>query len=121
MFKSLGRLTTAHPWIVCGAWGVAGALLACVAPPWDTKTQDDDIRFLPGRCASVRGYQLLEESFPKDVFASRAIFAVERPDGPLTPDDLALVDRMVAELAKLKQEDPGLQIGSITSHRDGLI
>ena len=47
MFKFLGRLAASRPWAICTAWLVAGALLAVVAPSWDSKTQDDDIRFLP--------------------------------------------------------------------------
>src|SRR5436309_2206332 len=83
MFTRIGRLTTSHPWLVCVAWLVAGAALTLVAPRWDTKAVDDDITFLPARCDSVRGYQLLRQAFPQDVFASRAILTVERPDRPL--------------------------------------
>jgi RND superfamily putative drug exporter len=121
MYKKLGRFTVSHPWLMCAIWVVAGCILSVLAPSWSSTTQDDDIRFLPSRCASVRGYQLLEESFPRDVFASKAIFAIERPDGTLTKADFTLVDQMVAELGRLKQEEPALQIGNITSYRDGLI
>ncbi len=120
MFRLLGRFTAAHPWAVCAAWLVAGVLLTRTAPAWDASTQDDDVRFLPGRCPSVRGYQLLEKAFPQDIFASRAIFAVER-DGPLSRADFDLVDRCVDELKKLKEEEPSLQIGGIASYRDGMI
>jgi putative drug exporter of the RND superfamily len=121
MFRSLGRLAARHPWLICAAWLLAGAGVTLVAPPWDNRAHDDDIRFLPERCDSVRGYRLLEQAFPQDVFASRLLFAVERADGPLTPGDLALVDELVAELHRLRQEDPGLQIGRIASHRDPFI
>lgn len=121
MYKFLGRLTVAHPWLVCVAWLVAGVALSLYAPTWDSKTQDDDIRFLPGRCDSVRGYHLLKEAFPKDIFASKGIFAVERLDGPLTPEDFKLVDGFVTDLVKLRAEEPELQIGNIVSYKDGLI
>src|SRR6185369_3734199 len=88
---------------------------------WDKRSQDDDIRFLPARCPSVRGYQLLEKAFPQDVFASRVIFAVERGDDKLTEADLALVDLLVAELNRLRQDEPDLQIKKIYSHRDPFI
>ena len=39
---------------------------------------DDDIRFLPARCDSVRGYRLLEQAFPQEGYASRALFVLER-------------------------------------------
>ena len=117
----LGRLTTAHPWAICAGWILAGVALSLVAPSWDTTTQDDDIRFLPGRCPSVRAYALLEKAFPQEVFASSLIFAVERDAGPLTPEDFRLVDDVAGDLRELRQTDPALQIGNITSYRDGFI
>jgi RND superfamily putative drug exporter len=121
MFKHFRRYCASHPWLVCVAWLVAGGLLTLIAPNWDARTQDDDVRFLPERCTSVRAYQILEKAFPQDVFASRLIFAVEREQGPLNEADFALVDRMVGDLQDLRQQAPDLKIGSITSHRDGLV
>src|SRR5262245_3447318 len=121
MFKFLGRFTAARPWAVCAAWLVAGLLLTLIAPAWDTRTQDDDVSFLPPRCDSVRGYHLLKDSFPQDVFASRLVVAVERPDGPLTDADLALADRLGDDLNQLRQAEPDLQIGSVHSRRDPFI
>jgi RND superfamily putative drug exporter len=118
MFKLLGRFTASHPWLICSAWVILGALVACLAPSWDQRAQDDDIRFLPARCPSVRGYQLLEQAFPQDVFASRIIFAVERADRPLAEADLGLVDQMVAGLKQLSRAEPDLQIKNVHSHRD---
>ena len=108
MFNHLGRLTAAHPWAVVAAWLVLGVLLALVAPTWDSRTQDDDIRFLPERCASVQGYQLMQQAFPDDVFASRLVFAVERADRPLTDADFALVRDLVGDLEKLRKDAPEL-------------
>src|SRR5438270_10540403 len=116
MFNVLARLTTAHSWTVCAGWLVTGVVLTLMAPAWNAQTQDDDIRFLPARCASVRGYKLLEKAFPQDVFASRAIFAVQRPDRPLSQADLRLVDRFVEDLGQLRREVPGLQIGKVASY-----
>src|SRR5207244_4094887 len=76
MFHPIGRFVATHPWVVCAIWVVASGLLTTLAPKWDSRTQDDDIRFLPDRCPSVRGYQLMQEAFPDDVFASRLVFAV---------------------------------------------
>jgi uncharacterized membrane protein YdfJ with MMPL/SSD domain len=121
MFKRLGRLTTTHPWIICSGWILVAVVLFVLAPAWDSTTQDDDIRFLPGRCPSVRGYSLLEKAFPQEVFASRLIFAVQRDAAPLTPADFSLVDRFVNDLKILRQEDANLQIGAITCYRDGLV
>lgn len=121
MFQHLGRISTSYPWLICAAWLVFGGLLTVVAPSWDARAQDDDIRFLPGRCPSVRAYQLLEKAFPQDVFASRLIFALERDEEPLSDNDFALVDQLVADLDQLRQEAPDLKIGSVASYKDGLV
>jgi RND superfamily putative drug exporter len=121
MFKRLGRLTTTRPWLICAGWILVAAVLSVVAPAWDSTTQDDDLRFLPARCPSVRGYSLLGKAFPQDVFASRLILAMEREAAPLTSADFSLVDRLVDDLKALRQEDASLQIGAITCYRDGLV
>ncbi len=121
MFKTLGRFTAAHAWTICAAWLAAAIVLALVAPSWDTRAQDDDVRFLPARCDSVRGYQLLRQAFPQDVFASRLIFAVERPDRRLDADDLALVNGLAADLNQLRAAEPDLQIGRVYSQDDPFI
>ncbi len=121
MFSYLGGFTARRPWLVCACWLVLGTALALLAPSWDSRAQDDDIRFLPARCPSVRGYQMLEKAFPQDVFASRVIFAIERRDAKLSDADLALVDALAGELNKLRQDEPGLQIKKIVSHRDPFV
>jgi RND superfamily putative drug exporter len=118
MFNRLGRFTAAHPWLICLGWLVVAATVGLLAPAWDERAADDDIRFLPARCDSVKGHQLLEQAFPQDVFASRLIVVVERADAALTPADFALVDDLVAELNGLRQDKPALGISRICSHRD---
>src|SRR5262245_3022380 len=121
MFDLLGRLATNHPWKVCAGWLLLAVGLTWIAPAWQCKAQDDDIRFLPPDTPSVRAFRLLELAFPQDVFACRAIFTLERTDEPLGADDLALVDDIVACLEGLKRDEPGLKIGAIASHRDPVI
>lgn len=121
MFKYLGQWTTTHPWLICLAWLVAAAVVGLVAPKWDDRAADDDMRFLPARCDSVKGHQLLEQAFPQDVFASRLIVAVERDQTPLTAADLALVDGMANEIQKLREDDPSLHISRICTHRDPIL
>ena len=121
MYKWLGQLSGRHPWAVCAVWVALAVVMAWIAPNWDNRSQDDDIRFLPARCPSVRGYQLLQKAFPQDVFASRLLFALERPEAPLNEADFALVDTMLEDLAQLKADEPNLGINRIASHRDPFI
>lgn len=121
MFKYLGRWTATHPWLICLAWLIVAVVVGRVAPKWDDRAADDDIRFLPPRCDSVKGYQLLEQAFPQELFASRLIVAVERADSPLTPADFALVDGLAADLQRLRRDDPSLQIARICTHCDPIL
>ncbi len=119
MFGFLGRIAARHPGKVLGAWIAFGVLLTALAPNWKNQSQDDDIRFLPSNTPSVRAYELLKQAFPKDVSASKAIFAVERIDGPLTEADFALVDRLASRLEQLHEQRPELPITGVASYRDG--
>ena len=121
MFHRLGHCASSYPWAVCLAWLIAGVAIAVVAPHWDARAEDDDVCFVPDRFTSVRAYHLLQEAFPQDVFASRAVFAVEREDGPLTDADFALVDEMVIALESLRAEAPDFRLGKIESHQDGIV
>ncbi len=121
MFYRLGHLTAHKSWIVCALWLAAGIALSLIAPSWDTQTQDDDVRFVPDRFTSVRGYYLLQKAFPEDVFASRVVFAIEREDGPLTAADFQFVETLVKDLEQLRHDAPKLEIGKIESHQSGLV
>jgi putative drug exporter of the RND superfamily len=121
MFYRLGHFAAHKSWIICVTWLVIGAALTVVAPAWDTQTQDDDVRFVPERFTSVRAYQLLEKAFPQDVFASRAVFAVEREESVLTPEDFQLVEAIIKDIEQLRQSRPDLKIGKIDSFQSGLV
>jgi putative drug exporter of the RND superfamily len=121
MFLPIGRFAANHPWLVCSAWLITALALKGIAPTWDSRSQDDDIRFLPERCACVRGYHLMQQAFPQDVSASRLVFAVERQDAPLTEADLELIGQLTDDLESLRIAKPELQIGKLCSCRDGLI
>ena len=118
MFQRLGHLTIHHPWAICVLWATAGIGLTLVAPSWDSRAVDDDINFLPQRCDSVRGHRLLSEAFPEDVFASRAVLAFERSEQALQTNDFVLINRCVAALNQLRQDEPTLKLGRVYSHRD---
>ncbi len=121
MFHRLGRLTATYPWTTCVIWLLFGAVLTLIAPRWDTRCQDDDVRFIPERCTSVRAYQLLEKAFPQEVTASNLVFVVERDKIPLSDADYALVDGIAADLEKLRREAPELNIGRIDSCHSDLV
>src|ERR1019366_1108988 len=121
MFYRLGRFTANQSWLICALWLAIGVTLSAIAPAWDTQTQDDDVAFVPDRFTSVRAYQLLQKSFPQDVFASRVVFAVEREETGLTSADFQFVERLVKDLEQVRQAAPELKIGKIESFQSGLI
>jgi RND superfamily putative drug exporter len=121
MFEYLGGFVARRPWLVCAVWLALGIGLALAAPSWDRRAQDDDVRFLPERCPSVRGYRLMERAFPEDVSASRLVIAVEREGGPLTENDVALVEALHEALDELRKDEPDLQIKKVSSPRDPFI
>lgn len=121
MFQTVGRWTARFPWVVCCAWLALAAALTHQAPNWDAQTQDDDVRFVPDRFTSVRAHQLMSEAFPQDVFACKAVFAVERDDAPLTEGDFAIIDEIIHALEALPRSRPDLNVVKVESHRDPLV
>jgi RND superfamily putative drug exporter len=119
MFRFLGRLAVRHPGKICAAWLALAVVLTVIAPSWRKHAQDDDIRFLPAGTPSLRAHVLLEQAFPQDVSASRAVFALERTDEILTPKDLELADRLTVRLKNLQRDEPALQINGVVSSKDG--
>ena len=121
MFEQLGRFIARYPlWIVL-LWAASAASMYLLAPRWDERSQDDDLRYLPADSASMVGYQLLREAFPNEVSGSKVVFAFERPDQPLTDSDLALVDRVVIALEAERQRKPEAPWSAVTSYRDRLM
>ncbi len=105
MFESLGQFV-AHRWgWTILAWVGLAVLLVCVAPRWDDVTNDGDLAYMPARMTSVRGEQLLAEAFPEDKSKSQIALVVVREDAPLTPDDLAVLDRLASRFP-LGEEHP---------------
>ncbi|MBX7104344.1 MAG: MMPL family transporter [Gemmataceae bacterium] len=121
MFRFLGRLAVNHAGWICGAWVGVAIALTLIAPSWRAKAQDDDVRFLPADTPSVRAYALLEQAFPQDVCASRAMFVVERPGSPFSTEDLATVDKLTDSILQLKRDEPALQITGVAGRKDPLI
>lgn len=121
MFHSVGLWTARLPWAICLGWLLLAGILSHLAPNWDTQTQDDDVRFVPERFTSVRAFQLMSQAFPQDVSACRAVFAVERTDGPLTDADFQLTDEIVNSLEALGKEQTALKITKVESYKDALV
>ena len=121
MFRFIGRLTSYHPWaFVCG-WLTIAVVVGTLAPNWDRNSQDDDIRALPEYCPSVRGYKLLEEAFPGDVFASNLVLAFERAASPLTDADYKAIDAVRERLETLRHDEPALAIQAIHAPGDPIL
>ena len=121
MFRFIGRITSYHPWAIVGAWLAIAVITGLLAPNWDRNSQDDDIRALPASCASVRGYQLLEEAFPGDIYASNLVLAFERPEGPLTDADYVAIDAVRQRLEMLRREEPALALQAVHAPGDPIL
>lgn len=120
MFGLVGRWAVRHPWLVVLAWVALAAGVTRLAPDWRANSHDDDIRHLPAHYPSVRAFALMERAFPRDVYASRAVFALERADGePLGADDLAAADAVAGRLRRLKSAEPGLGVSGVMARHDG--
>ena len=81
-------------WAVLAGWLVLLAL-SWSAPRLRDVGHDDDLRFLNPEADSVRARALLEEAFPRDVFASTVVVVIESPTGL----DGAEIDRVVKPLS----------------------
>ena len=118
MFNLLGRLAAYHPWKIVVGWLLAAVAAAVWAPHWDSRAHDDDVRFLPDRCRSVRAHMLMEKAFPKEVDASQAIFVLERKNEKLRPADFARI-RNVAQLRFDSELAPYAYQGYLQRQHDG--
>jgi RND superfamily putative drug exporter len=121
MFPFLAGLVQRRSWIVLLLWISATALLFLYAPRWDDVTKDDDVRFFPKDYPSVVGQDLLERGFPRDASSSQVVFVFERADGPLTPDDLAYVEKHAADFYRWSETVPTLGVKKIDTHRSPVI
>ena len=116
MFGRLARLVTARPWIVIGAWLVAGAAIVAFSPGIGGVTNSDQSAFLPASAESARAAELARHAFP-DAQGATAVLVVSRADGAaLTPADIAVISRLglTAVAVRGTQFDP---IQSVSSNR----
>jgi len=121
MFPFLARLVQRRSWLVLLAWVSATTLLFLYAPRWDEVTKDDDVRFFPRDYPSVIGQDLLERGFPRDAASSQVVFVFDRKTGPLSPDDLAYVEKHAADFYRWSEGDPTLGVKKLDTHRSPVI
>jgi len=121
MFPFLARLVQRYSWLILAFWVSAAILLFQHAPPWDRVTKDDDVRFFPRDYPSVIGQELLERGFPRDASSSQVVFVFERASGPLTPDDLAVIEQHAADFFEWSQKDESLGVKKLDTHRTPVI
>lgn len=121
MFESIAALVVRRGWVVVVSWAIFLAVLRSVAPSWDRVSKDDDVRFFPPGYPSVIGQELLERGFPRDASSSQVVVISERPDGPLTKDDYAFVDQVIATLNRARESDETLGIKKVETYRSPVI
>ena len=121
MFPFLAGLVQRRSWVVLLLWISATALLFLYAPRWEEVTKDDDVRFFPRDYPSVIGQELLERGFPRDVSSSQVVFIFERKGGPLSPEDLAFVEKHAGDFYKWSESDPTLGVKKLDTHRSPVI
>ncbi|OJW21482.1 MAG: hypothetical protein BGO49_13505 [Planctomycetales bacterium 71-10] len=121
MFPFIAGLVQRRSWVVLLLWISATSLLFLYAPRWEDVTKDDDVRFFPRDYPSVVGQDLMERGFPRDAASSQVVFIFERPDGPLSPEDLAAVEKHAADFYKWSESVPTLGVKKIDTHRTPVI
>lgn len=98
MFAALGRFTSRRPWIVIGIWVVAAVAIISLAPKLSSTSNEAD--FLPKHYESIKALELQHNAFA-DAAKPGAVLVFDRADQkPLTAQDSADVERIVAELNK---------------------
>jgi RND superfamily putative drug exporter len=98
VFASLGRLVSRHPWFVILAWIIVVVVVVATAPKLSPTS--DQSEFLPSHYESIKAATLQQKAFPQQT-APGAIMVFDRKDGkPLTADDQADVQRVVATIGK---------------------
>src|SRR5262245_18849406 len=97
MFDRLGQAVSRHWRLIIAVWVLAAVALHLAAPRFSDVTHDGDLEYLPPTTDSVAGERLLREAFPQEAGKSQLVLLVERPDGPLSTEDLVWSDSL-AEL-----------------------
>ncbi len=101
MFARLAQVVGRHWLAVIAVWAVVVAATVLLTPRWDDVTYDGDLAYMPASMTSVQAERLLEQAFPRRRSKSEMVVLASRDRGPLTNDDLRLIDRVAARLHNL--------------------
>ena len=94
MFARLGKAISTYWMFVILIWVAVLIGVKAWAPRWDDITLDGDVSYLPDDRPSIQGERLLEKAFPDNRARSQICIVLARHDARLTPDDLAIADRV---------------------------
>lgn len=99
MYVRLANFVTRYWLLVILFWFGLAIGVNLIAPPWDDVTRDGDLAYMPASMTSVQGEKLLSEAFPEVKSKSQMVMVLERADGPLTPADFDVADRLAEHFA----------------------
>jgi RND superfamily putative drug exporter len=117
LFQHLGNFVARHWLLVILAWAGLATGLHCLAPAWDSVTNDGDLAYLPEQMTSVRAERLIAEAFPDVTSKSQIVLIASRRDGPLTVDDEQLLGDIAGKLATT----PGLPITGLWTYQSDIV
>ena len=125
MFQTLADVVIRRGWVVVAAWLAIAAALYYVAPPWESVSRDDNVRFFPAHYPSVVGQDLLERGFPLDAASSQVVLVFDRRGGKLNAGDYAYVDQIVSDFYKFAEQKRSTQeslgLKKIDTHRTPVV
>jgi putative drug exporter of the RND superfamily len=113
MIRRIARYATRWWWAVIAFWLVATVALVVLAPPFEEVATFDEAAFLPAHSDTVRGGEMLRESWPDDNFTRVASLALVRQDGEITEDDEAYALEVVEWL---ESDEAPEGVGNVVTH-----
>ncbi|RMG02734.1 MAG: MMPL family transporter [Planctomycetota bacterium] len=105
MLKRFSYAVSRWWFLVFLGWAAAFAFVRLAAPVWDDVARDGDFAYLPDTVASVQGEKLRDAAFGEVRSKSEVVLVLARRDGPLTKEDLAFADEVVATFTPKKGEE----------------
>lgn len=121
MFHLIADVVIRRGWIVVAAWVAIAAALYYAAPPWESVSRDDNVRFFPAGYPSVVGQDLLERGFPQDAASSQVVLVYERIGSKLQAADYSYVEQVAGDFYKFAKNDASLGLKKIDTHRTPVV